>query len=333
MFSAIGRAAIGRIGGGRSTARVPQQIQRVQITQSGKNALQSEFQGRALVILSSKRLYSAAATKPTKPTSDKPAKKSASTTTKKAVKKPAAKKAKKELTEKQQEKKEASAIRAKELAQKKKDRKVVEDGKAKIRELKAKVLTPPKSLPATAWTVLHVESVSQNPGVPLGELAKDASARYKTLDPSARETYNQKANANKAANDASYEAWLASLSPQQIYDSNHAQQRLKQLGLIKQGKHLKIDDPRIPKRPLPAYIHFVKERYTSGDFKGLSPVEAAKILAQEYKALSESEKKLYETLAVAERERYAKEMTSTFGTTRPVASSASSVSSVSSVSS
>jgi hypothetical protein len=62
--------------------------------------------------------------------------------------------------------------------------------------------------------------------------------------------------------------------------------------LIKPGKHLKIDDPRIPKRPLPAYILFVKERYTSGDFKGISPVEAAKILAQEYKALSESERKV-----------------------------------------
>ncbi|KFY73653.1 hypothetical protein V499_06275 [Pseudogymnoascus sp. VKM F-103] len=324
MFSAIGRAAIGRIGGGRSTARVPQQIQRVQITQSGKNALQSEFQGRALVILSSKRLYSASTTKPAKPASDKPAKKGASTTTKKAVKKPAAKKAKKELTEKQQEKKEADAVRAKVQAQKKKERKVVEDGKAKIRELKAKVLTPPKQLPATAWTVLNSESISQNPGLPLAELVKDAAARYKTLDTSTRETYNQKANANKASNDASYEAWVASLSPQQIYDSNHAQQRLKHLGLIRPGKHLKIDDPRIPKRPLPAYILFVKERYASGDFKGISPVEAAKVLAQEFKALSESEKKLYEDLAVAERERYAKEMTNTFGTTRPVASSVSS---------
>lgn len=188
MFSAIGRAAIGRIGGGRSTARVPQQIQRVQVAQSGRNGLQSESQGRALVILlSSRRLYSASATKPAKPAStDKPAKKSTSTTTKKAVKKPAAKKPK-ALTEKQQEKKEADAVKAKLQAQKKRDKKVVEDGKTKIRDLKGKILTPPKRLPATAWTVLHVEAVAQNPGVPLGELAKDASAKYKSLDPSARE--------------------------------------------------------------------------------------------------------------------------------------------------
>ena len=188
MFSAIGRAAIGRIGGGRSTARVPQQIQRVQVAQSGRKGLQSESLGRALVILfSSRRLYSASATKPAKPAStDKPAKKRAATTTKKAVKKPAAKKPK-ALTEKQQLKKEADGIRAKLQAQKKKERKVVEDGKTKIRELKGKILTPPKRLPATAWTVLHIEAVSQNPGVPLGDLAKDASARYKTLDPSTRE--------------------------------------------------------------------------------------------------------------------------------------------------
>ncbi|KFY13404.1 hypothetical protein V491_06410 [Pseudogymnoascus sp. VKM F-3775] len=316
MFSAIGRAAIGRIGGGRSTARVPQQIQRVQVAQSVKNALQSDFHGRALVLLSSKRLYSASAARPAKPAStDKPAKKRATTTTKKAAKKP-----KKALTEKQQAKKEADEVKAKLQAQKRKEKKVVEDGKTKIRDLKAKILTPPKSLPATAWTVLNVESISQNPGIPLLEVVKDASARYKSFDASTREHYNQIANANKTTNDASYESWLASLSPQQIYDSNHAQQRLKQLGLIRPGKHLKIDDPRIPKRPSSAYILFVKERYTSGDFKGISSVEAAKILTQEYKALSESEKKLYDDLAIAERERYIKEMTNTFGTTRPVAS-------------
>ncbi|KFY10759.1 hypothetical protein V492_04862 [Pseudogymnoascus sp. VKM F-4246] len=321
MFSAIGRAAIGRIGGGRSTARVPQQIQRVQVAQSGRNALQSEFPGRALVLLPSVRLYSASATKPA--STDKPAKKRATTTTKKAAKKPAAKKPK-ALTEKQKEKKEADAVKAKLQAQKKKEKKVVEDGKTKIRELKAKVLTPPKRLPATAWTVLNAEAVSQSSGVPLSEVVKDASARYKSLDASEREHYNQKANANKSTNDASYESWLSSLSPQQIYESNHAQQRLKQLGLIRSGKHLKIDDPRIPKRPLTAYILFVKERYTSGDFKGISSMEAAKILTQEYKGLSESEKKQYDVLAIAERERYSKEMSSTFGTTRPLASSVSS---------
>lgn len=182
MFSAIGRAAIGRIGGGRSTARVPQQIQRVQVAQSVKNALQSDFHGRALVLLSSKRLYSASAARPAKPAStDKPAKKRA-TTTKKAAKKP-----KKALTEKQQAKKEADEVKAKLQAQKRKEKKVVEDGKTKIRDLKAKILTPPKSLPATAWTVLNVEAISQNPGIPLLEVVKDASARYKSFDASTRE--------------------------------------------------------------------------------------------------------------------------------------------------
>lgn len=137
-----------------------------------------------MILLSSKRLYSASATKPA--AAAKPAKKRASTTTKKAAKKPSAKKPK-ALTEKQQEKKTAAGIKAKLQAQKKKDRKVVEDGKAKIRELKAKILTPPKRLPATAWTVLHVDSVLESPGVPLGELAKEASARYKSLDASTRE--------------------------------------------------------------------------------------------------------------------------------------------------
>jgi hypothetical protein len=55
---------------------------------------------------------------------------------------------------------------------------------------------------------------------------------------------------------------------------------------------LKIDDPRIPKRPLSPYIIFVKERYASGDFKGIVAPEAVKILSQEYNALSQTEKKV-----------------------------------------
>jgi hypothetical protein len=197
MFSAIGRAAIGRVGGGRSTARVHQQIQRVQVSQSGRNGLQSDFQGRALVILlSSRRLYSAGTTKPAKAAStpasiDNPAKKRASakaTTTKKATKakKPVVKK-KKALTEKQQEKKAADAIKAKLQAQKRKDKKVVQDEKAKIRELKAKILTPPKRLPSTAWTVLQVETAAAHSGIAATAVAKEASAKYQSLDASTRE--------------------------------------------------------------------------------------------------------------------------------------------------
>lgn len=185
MFSAIGRAAIGRIGGGRSAARVSRQIQRVQVTQSGRNELQSDFQGRALVILPSSRLYSASATEPAKKRATK--KPAAAKELEAAAKKRAAAKKSKGLTEKQKEKKEEAAVRLKLQNQRKKEKKVVEDGKTKIRELKAKVLTPPKRLPATAWTVLHVESMLQSPGVPLAELVKDASARYKTLDASTRE--------------------------------------------------------------------------------------------------------------------------------------------------
>lgn len=187
MFSAIGRAAIGRVSGGVSGVRVQQLIQRVPVSQSGRNALQSQIQGRALTIrLSSRRLYSADAG------ADKPAKKRASTakstTTKKATKakKPAVKK-KKVLTEKQKEKKEADSAKAKLRAQKAKERKVVEDAKTKIRELKAKVLTPPKRLPSTAWTIFHIEEAAANPSVPRAAAVKEAAAKYNAMDASTRE--------------------------------------------------------------------------------------------------------------------------------------------------
>lgn len=43
---------------------------------------------------------------------------------------------------------------------------------------------------------------------------------------------------------------------------------------------------------IPAYAAFVKERFASGDFKNISPLEAMKLISQEWKSLGAAEKKV-----------------------------------------
>ena len=53
-----------------------------------------------------------------------------------------------------------------------------------------------------------------------------------------------------------------------------------------------IEDERKPKRALTAYFIFNTSRQESGDFRNISVPERAKLLGQEWKALSEDEKEV-----------------------------------------
>jgi len=102
---------------------------------------------------------------------------------------------------------------------------------------------------------------------------------------------NQKANENKALTDIAFKKWVETHTPEQIRDANNARSALKR----KLGKHHAyppITDPRLPKRAASAYLFFVKDRFTSGDFKGISIVEATRLIAAEWKALAAGERKV-----------------------------------------
>jgi hypothetical protein len=226
MFFAVGRAAIRRIGGAPSAGRA----QRVLLSQSRSNGLQSQTESRTLpIVLSGKRFYGATASKLAKTattTGDNqadqkttkranPAKKSVSaakpTKAKTAVKPTIPKR--KVLTERQlakkaadkeklqakkaadkeklQAKKAADKEKAKAKALKSKEKNAAEKVKSKLVDLKAKILTPPKSLPETSFMLLFKETVNEasKAGGPMSavNLLKEAAAKYKTLDASTRE--------------------------------------------------------------------------------------------------------------------------------------------------
>jgi hypothetical protein len=111
--------------------------------------------------------------------------------------------------------------------------------------------------------------------------------------------YNHLANEAKAENEAAYKTWISQYTPLQIREANNARATLNRLK-AKPDNHVRIpsvlctplQDDRLPKRPLPPYTFFFRERITSGDFKNIPITQSAKLVSAEWKALTESEKKV-----------------------------------------
>jgi hypothetical protein len=53
-----------------------------------------------------------------------------------------------------------------------------------------------------------------------------------------------------------------------------------------------IPDDRIPKRPITPMFFFTKEKYASGDMKGIKLPDIARLVAKEWAALPPSDRKV-----------------------------------------
>jgi hypothetical protein len=100
----------------------------------------------------------------------------------------------------------------------------------------------------------------------------------------------------------------------------------KKLGSKYHGTQLQ--DNRIPKRPLSDYVLFTRDRWATGDLKGLGVSDSAKLLWKEFRELPESERQVsgarkslnnptdhlqaYKERAVADTQRYAREYKTAF---------------------
>lgn len=102
--------------------------------------------------------------------------------------------------------------------------------------------------------------------------------------------YNHVANQNKAANEIAYKQWVESHTPEQIRVANNARAQLRTKDPLHTWKS--IHDDRFPKRPGHPMMFFAKERYASGDLKGIALGDNARLVAREWAALSPSDKKV-----------------------------------------
>ena len=100
--------------------------------------------------------------------------------------------------------------------------------------------------------------------------------------------YNHLANQSKVANATAYRQWIESHTPTIIHEANLARLHLRRLGV----NTVLLQDHRQVKGLRNAYSYFYQGRLQSGDYRGLKLVEAAKLVGREWKALSDSEKKV-----------------------------------------
>ncbi|RMZ88256.1 hypothetical protein DV736_g4511, partial [Chaetothyriales sp. CBS 134916] len=196
-------------------------------------------------------------------------------------------------------------------------------------ELKKQALLSgaPKALPDNAWRVFFVERGPKK-GEALdksGSRTKATALEYRTISAEERERLNHTANENKGQNEAAYKEWVQSHTPLQIKQANHARDLLRQDGKKngKKASYPHIKDERLVKLPHNQFSLFLKDRFESGDLKGLSIAEAGRAVAREWKDLSPAEKRAYNERFAADRSRYQEEYKTVYGIDPPSFNSSS----------
>ncbi|KAL2817790.1 hypothetical protein BJX63DRAFT_384899 [Aspergillus granulosus] len=214
----------------------------------------------------------------------------------KKAKKPV--KQKRVLTEEQQARRDA--------------RKKAEERRRLLKDLKETALEPPKKLPAVARAIAISKYFpeAQKTTSTVSEAFKKASELAQSISASEKQQYEDLAKANKASNEAAYEAWVKTHTPREILQANAARRRLAQI----KGKRLVlIKDDRLVKRPRSSFIYFFEERKDAEGTFGKSATDLTKYIAEEWKSLSTADKAKYNQLAKDDLERYAREHTETYG--------------------
>ncbi|KAK5149227.1 hypothetical protein LTR04_007318 [Oleoguttula sp. CCFEE 6159] len=188
----------------------------------------------------------------------------------------------------------------------------------------------PKMPMFSAWNVFQKERFMKEPGkgqasrAVMGERARTGAEQFKNLTPAEREHYNHLANERKAEMEAEYKTWVESHTPEQVRIANKARRRILHLMAKKSAAAQGLSHPRIIKderqlkRPTSAFALFYTERFASNDFKGIPRVsDAARLTSEEWKALSEGEKKKYCDAAAVSLEHYQQEYKALYGHETP----------------
>ena len=102
--------------------------------------------------------------------------------------------------------------------------------------------------------------------------------------------YNHIANQNRAENQRAYREWILSMTPDNIRKANVARNNLKRLGIKGYRVHL-VDDRQVT-RPRSAHVEFLKERFSTGDMKGIAAAHALKQIMKEWRELGETDKQV-----------------------------------------
>ncbi|ORY66369.1 uncharacterized protein BCR38DRAFT_430033 [Pseudomassariella vexata] len=315
MLSAVGRAAVQRLS---TTSCCPTTISRLAIRVVGQQ--QPSFGAYRLKF--SRNFAAVAKTKKTEVIETKEkgkgkAKNTVTKTAKKTAKKPAKKPAKKAAVAK---KKAPKTPVKKKPAATQTPSKTALLMQARREKMKLKEEALYREEPPAPFRSPYLEFVKEqtagNSGTHEYFMEKVAGLNqvFKSLPASELQRFNEMADATKLKRSADYKAWLESIPASQIEAANNARRRLKKVYNFPKVLKL-IKDERQPKKPISAYLYFVKGRWASGDSDLTSTgretpafQESSKALSTEWSNMSDAEKQPYVELSQADMNRYEKEV-------------------------
>ncbi|KAF3481493.1 HMG box protein [Arthroderma uncinatum] len=178
--------------------------------------------------------------------------------------------------------------------------------KEDLAALKSAVLTLPKLLPVTPFTVYatgkkgsivgHRETFKELPGYEVEELREIAEK-------------------NSSTNQHNLKQWIESHSPLEIKNANGARRKLRRILSLSSRSRIcsPIHDDRRVKRPRTAFMIYSLEKQRSGEYDHTGAIERIIEIAQTWKNEPASEKEKYKHLEVEDRTRYINEYRETYG--------------------
>ncbi|KAF7301951.1 hypothetical protein MIND_00761200 [Mycena indigotica] len=170
------------------------------------------------------------------------------------------------------------------------------------------LLRPPKLAPS-AWQLyftdwIQRQQASSNRKLNVAQAAKEAGAEYASLSEEEKEPYKQRSQAAKEIRERELNAYLRSLTPEDIKRENAFRSAQRKAGKSRKSN---IKDPNAPKKPLSAYFMFLQRiradpvlvREIFGD--ETETTKQSVLAAAKWRAMSDDERKPF--LAQAEQEK------------------------------
>ncbi|KAL9094289.1 MAG: hypothetical protein Q9165_003429 [Trypethelium subeluteriae] len=213
------------------------------------------------------------------------------------------------------------------VSEKTKARQDADKQRDEIKKLKETALLSPEPATSRKFGVVQFLISEVSRGLhDVRSISKEASARLRSLSPAEREHYNHLVNEKKASDASKHREWIHSYTPERIRQANKARASLiRRLTTTSpnpghkkypkfQGRVIAlIPDDRTVKGPRKAYTYFTLDRHQSGDMKGVPVTEAAKLIGNEFKALTASEKQKYKNMEEEDYARYKREFKDVYG--------------------
>ncbi|KAM3419125.1 hypothetical protein BST61_g5073 [Cercospora zeina] len=199
-------------------------------------------------------------------------------------------------------------------------RKAATARRAKLEDLKATALpdAPRKVLYTSAYKAYWAEAVRNSNGSRIQDQVKEVAAKWKQMSPADIEHYNHLQRTADEAAAAEHKRFIESHPADDIRLANLARTQLRRQFPSLRSKWAPLSDERRPKPPLSSFMKFNVDRQSSGDFTNIAFGERAKLIAKEWKALSQSEKDKYYRSYSQDRQQYLEEHARVFGRDAPI---------------